>query len=207
MKIPAAFLRKCEEMGLSLGHALELAEMWEEGCGRELSLKPSAVRMRAKREREAGRETPASQEPSQVTRHSDGAEKSASLRGLDNNPPSPSESTPKRSDRGVRLPDDWEPDLAPAAIGELTGVQALAEADKFRDYWRAVPGAKGRKTDWPATWRNWCRNAVAYHKRNPRRADDRPRTDQRATAFAGRLADIDAAMAAAVQPVAGGRRG
>lgn len=29
--------------------------------------------------------------------------------------------------------------------------------DTFRDYWTAVPGSKGCKTDWPATWRNWVR--------------------------------------------------
>ena len=31
-------------------------------------------------------------------------------------------------------------------------------ADGFRDYWIAVPGAKGKKANWPATWRNWIRN-------------------------------------------------
>jgi hypothetical protein len=31
-------------------------------------------------------------------------------------------------------------------------------ADSFRDYWIAQPGAKGRKVDWDATWRNWIRN-------------------------------------------------
>lgn len=29
--------------------------------------------------------------------------------------------------------------------------------EEFRDYWIAQPGAKGRKSDWSATWRNWCR--------------------------------------------------
>ena len=29
---------------------------------------------------------------------------------------------------------------------------------KFRDYWIAVPGQKGSKLDWLATWRNWVRN-------------------------------------------------
>jgi len=29
---------------------------------------------------------------------------------------------------------------------------------RFRDYWIAQPGAKGRKLDWFATWRNWVRN-------------------------------------------------
>jgi hypothetical protein len=28
----------------------------------------------------------------------------------------------------------------------------------FRDYWVAVPGARGRKLDWEATFRNWVRN-------------------------------------------------
>jgi hypothetical protein len=31
--------------------------------------------------------------------------------------------------------------------------------DEFRDYWIAVPGAKGVKLDWIATWRNWVRRA------------------------------------------------
>lgn len=30
-------------------------------------------------------------------------------------------------------------------------------ADSFRDYWAAIPGARGLKTDWLATWRNWVR--------------------------------------------------
>ena len=37
------------------------------------------------------------------------------------------------------------------------GLNADAVAAQFRDYWHAQPGAKGRKADWDATWRNWCR--------------------------------------------------
>ena len=64
-----------------------------------------------------------------------------------------------QTSRGTRLPDDWVPDQdlvewtranAPAAANAL-------ELDRFRDYWAAQPGAKGRKTDWAATWRNWAR--------------------------------------------------
>jgi uncharacterized protein YdaU (DUF1376 family) len=88
-------------------------------------------------------------------------------------PPSPSLSpTPEKQSLGVtsaekqaratRLallscPEDWvlwckanRPDLDP--------VQTW---DRFSDYWKAVPGAKGRKLDWPATWRNWVRNERA----------------------------------------------
>jgi hypothetical protein len=42
----------------------------------------------------------------------------------------------------------------------LRNGKAAAELEKFRDYWAAQPGQKGVKTDWPATWRNWCRRAV-----------------------------------------------
>lgn len=40
------------------------------------------------------------------------------------------------------------------------GVNGREEHAKFVDYWRGAPGAKGRKTDWPATWRNWMRKAA-----------------------------------------------
>lgn len=67
--------------------------------------------------------------------------------------------TTRRSSRGTRLsidtlPDEWEvfcrkdrPDLIPSNVFEM-----------FRDYWIAVPGAKGSKADWFATWKNWVRN-------------------------------------------------
>jgi hypothetical protein len=32
------------------------------------------------------------------------------------------------------------------------------EMSKFVDYWKSVSGAKGLKSDWKATFRNWCRN-------------------------------------------------
>lgn len=63
------------------------------------------------------------------------------------------------ADRGSRLPADWtlpdswrswcvqyRPDLSPDHV-----------ADAFADYWHGIAGAKGRKADWFATWRNWCR--------------------------------------------------
>ena len=64
-----------------------------------------------------------------------------------------------------RLPADWaasaediefckteRPELIPAQTEQ-----------RFRDYWIAQPGVKGRKADWPATWRNWVRNERAQH--------------------------------------------
>lgn len=65
--------------------------------------------------------------------------------------------------QGFRLPEDWKlpRDLGEWALREKPGwtpddVRRCAE--KFSDHWRAQPGAKGRKTDWQATWRNWVRN-------------------------------------------------
>lgn len=65
--------------------------------------------------------------------------------------------------QGSRLPADW------SLTAEYRQAAAQARPDwptgyvetvaaSFRDYWIAQPGAKGRKVDWLATWRNWCRN-------------------------------------------------
>ena len=43
--------------------------------------------------------------------------------------------------------------------GERPDLDFDLEHRKFADYWIAQPGAKGRKVDWNATWRNWIRNA------------------------------------------------
>lgn len=44
---------------------------------------------------------------------------------------------------------------------DLSAEQVRVLADEFRDYWTAVPGAKGCKLDWLATWRNRVRTARA----------------------------------------------
>lgn len=62
--------------------------------------------------------------------------------------------------RGTRLPEPFHPNLRMAQAEGLSFPQAHREAERFRDYWRAVPGEKGVKLDWDATWRNWCRKAA-----------------------------------------------
>jgi hypothetical protein len=70
--------------------------------------------------------------------------------------------------RGTRLPDDWLPRENPEATERhAPGIDVRRELDKFRDYWRAIPGTKGRKTDWDATWRNWLRRAVEQNGSRP----------------------------------------
>lgn len=77
-----------------------------------------------------------------------------------------------------RLPADWypsdddflfcrneRPDLTPSEV-----------ANRFRDYWIAMPGSKGRKLDWPATWRNWVRNEKPINGKTQRQLDSEATT-------------------------------
>ena len=63
--------------------------------------------------------------------------------------------------KGTRLPKDWHlsADLRAWAKKSRPDVNADLEAEKFRDYWHAKAGQAASKLDWPATWRNWIRNA------------------------------------------------
>jgi hypothetical protein len=81
--------------------------------------------------------------------------------------------------RSTRLPDQWAPDDALIAWHRSEGIPddlARRELDRFRDYWRGVGGARGRKADWPATWRNWLRRAFTEspgpYSRQQRETDD-----------------------------------
>ncbi|MBO1329261.1 DUF1376 domain-containing protein [Acetobacter suratthaniensis] len=63
--------------------------------------------------------------------------------------------------RGTRLAPTWQPDATLLAFASTLGLDAQGVAERFRDYWLAVPGTRGRKADWGATWRNWCRREHA----------------------------------------------
>lgn len=79
---------------------------------------------------------------------------------------------PPRSDtRATRLPNDFRP--PPDWIGDAVALgfsedEARNEADRFRDHWVAKAGKDGRKLDWRATWRNWCRNALEWRSKPSR---------------------------------------
>jgi hypothetical protein len=71
------------------------------------------------------------------------------------------ENAPARS-RGSRLtltalPDDWR-EFCRSERPDLDPDRTFA---KFCDYWCGKPGTSGRKSDWPATWRNWVRDERA----------------------------------------------
>jgi hypothetical protein len=55
------------------------------------------------------------------------------------------------------LPATFEPDFDFAKQNGVSNPNE--EFAKFRDYWNSQAGAKAVKTDWQATWRNWCRNS------------------------------------------------
>jgi hypothetical protein len=83
------------------------------------------------------------------------------------NPPT-QKKEPSASPRGTRLPEDWKPteELIAWARDNAPGV-GWSEHEKFVDYWRAIPGAKGVKLDWAATWRNWMRRASEQRSARP----------------------------------------
>lgn len=79
--------------------------------------------------------------------------------------------SPQKKDRATRLPDDWMPGDADVLFcrKERPDLDVERVALEFRDYWIAVAGDKGRKADWPATWRNWVRRQRG--DQTPRRAE------------------------------------
>jgi uncharacterized protein YdaU (DUF1376 family) len=100
--------------------------------------------------------------------------------------------------RGSRLPDDWEPlddGRAFALSVGIFGEQFNIEAARFADYWRAQPGQKGVKTDWPATWRNWCRKAIEHMRKD----SSSTFADRSTAAKAARLAEMTGGLLGAPQ--------
>lgn len=84
--------------------------------------------------------------------------------------PTPSTSTStstskasQRGNRGARLPDDWRPseELRKWARSECPDVDLKQAFAEFSDYWRGVPGQRGCKLDWDATFRNRIRDVAA----------------------------------------------
>lgn len=96
---------------------------------------------------------------------------------LSASPPSPSPSPEKEpeqrrkatdvakrlAERGSRiaLPFPITADMQSWAAGEVPNVDLKAATAEFEDYWKGVPGAKGRKLDWESTWRNRMREVAA----------------------------------------------
>ncbi|WP_155721221.1 hypothetical protein [Gluconobacter oxydans] len=90
----------------------------------------------------------------------------------------------EKPNRACRLPADWQPTPEQVEFARDNQVDPVRTAEVFRDYWLGVPGAKGCKADWDATWRNWVRredgmrappaaNGSAFRASRPKTAADR----------------------------------
>ena len=81
--------------------------------------------------------------------------------------------------RASRLPADW---TLPGPWCEWsvhdrgwTPEHAREVSHRFKDHWIAKPGKDGKKLDWLATWRNWCRNERVNGSRLRQSVDDKNR--------------------------------
>lgn len=95
-----------------------------------------------------------------------------------------------KTPRGSRIPDDFvvTPEMVVWARENVPHVDGRIETAKFIDYWRSSSGARARKTDWVATWRNWMRTA------DERRGSNRPGRPARRT-LDERVADVSGYVA------------
>lgn len=64
---------------------------------------------------------------------------------------------PTKAKRACRLAENWHPSPEQIQFARDNGVDPVKTAAVFRDYWLGVPGSRGSKLDWDATWRNWVR--------------------------------------------------
>lgn len=88
----------------------------------------------------------------------------------------PTGATPPKSEtkvsppRGTRLPTGWTPSAEAQAWAKAQGVADPCGKilEEFHDYWGALPGARGVKLDWDATYRNQVRRVGAIgHRGTP----------------------------------------
>ena len=69
--------------------------------------------------------------------------------------------------QGSRLPEDWQPTDELRGFARDLGLDPQDVRDEFVDHWIAVPGAKGRKLNWPATFCNRCRALAGRNRPAP----------------------------------------
>lgn len=77
-----------------------------------------------------------------------------------------------RAARATRLPEDFELTPERRLVAETEAVPAERTFEKFRDHFRAASGAKARKVNWDAAWRNWCRTEADFRGGRPATTTD-----------------------------------
>lgn len=136
----------------------QLAEQDEKQNGRSEAAKSAALAMHKKR-----KENQQSDDAPALPLHANKSQKERKKE-------SKSTATPRDAKKGSRIPADWAltPDMG--NFGRSKGLhrrEVEAEAEKFKNYWTAKPGAAGVKLDWVATWRNWIISAASRLGRVP----------------------------------------
>jgi hypothetical protein len=83
-------------------------------------------------------------------------------------PPKPEKAQSRQ--RGHRLPKTWQPSADVLSFAKSLGfTEDLERRERaaFFDYWLAIPGSKGCKLDWDATYRNRLRDMAGRLKLKP----------------------------------------
>jgi len=76
---------------------------------------------------------------------------------------------PKKTKRGSRLSEDWEPtekEITFARKEGLTDEQIIVEARKFKNHWLGKSGQAATKLNWYRTWENWILSDYSAASRN-----------------------------------------
>lgn len=84
----------------------------------------------------------------------------------------PAEPVDEPKSKGTRIPEPFliTDSMKAWANKKTPGLDIEWFTESFVDYWKGVPGVRGRKSDWLATWQNWMRRvykdqpAVKYQK-------------------------------------------
>lgn len=79
--------------------------------------------------------------------------------------PKPAAKPTTANSQSKRLPADWNPGDRGFEFAFAHRLNPPEEFERFRDHYLAAPGDRGRRVDWDATWRTWCRIAVDRRQR------------------------------------------
>jgi uncharacterized protein YdaU (DUF1376 family) len=100
--------------------------------------------------------------------------------------------SPLPDSKGAQIDPLWQPDENLLKWCRENGVSdPVAITAKFVDYWQGIPGQKGRKRDWSATFRNWCRKEREF-KGAPSPTDTNRWKDPATLQREGRIAHFNA---------------
>ncbi|MGX9349195.1 hypothetical protein [Microbacterium sp. KNMS] len=197
-RIPAYMV---EEFGADVSHGdmLVAAGLWRrEGDGYAfhdwLDWQPSRADTLAAREKERRRKDEyrakkagnTGQSPAGTNPDGDDLSQGASRHPDPTRPDPTNTSSPNGEEgarkRATRIPEPFivTGDMKAWARDNVPGLDYTASTQRFVDHWRAESGAKARKLDWVATWRNWLRRD--HDNGGRRHRTQRPSPDDRAAA-------------------------